>query len=249
MNEISDSLMQKEKELMNSRVAAETFKVGFKLLALSPGALATAMRLAVQTTKGFTDMGIDTYNTVRNSDKKAEVDKTDKLLKSLKRERKDLDTELSNGSIDRNFYTVRKKALDKEIRVATENLDRLKNTHHHKVEASTSYRNITRTAERKGQTLESTNISDKKMLGFEMVARKYGIDYGLMKVKGSSPPEWEVYFMAKDRGKMTNAFKEFTQRERENRRETPMEKMMRIASKLQKNLKLEKVTRRGERER
>lgn len=115
--------------------------------------------------------------------------------------------------------------------------------HRHIVGSGSSYKNISKTAKRKGDTLEALTVSDKKMLGFETVARQYGIDYGLKKNPGTTPPTWQVYFMAKDRATMTQAFRDFTNRQLSNKKETPFEQFRRMASRVLDHVKPEKVMR------
>ena len=112
--------------------------------------------------------------------------------------------------------------------------------HRHIVGKGSSYKNISKTANRKGTSLESVNVSDKAMLGFETVARKFGIDYGLLKDESATPPTWQVYFMAKDRTTMTNAFKDFSNRQHTGKKETPMEQFKRMMSRVTQEIKPEK---------
>jgi len=115
--------------------------------------------------------------------------------------------------------------------------------HRHIVGKGSSYKNINKTANRKGATLESLEVSDKSMLGFETMARKYGIEYGLLKNEASSPPTWQVYFMAKDRATMTQAFNEFCGRVLSSTKETPLEQFKRMASRVADHVKPEKIMR------
>ena len=115
--------------------------------------------------------------------------------------------------------------------------------HRHIVGKGSSYKNITKTAKRKGATLESLEVSDKSMLGFETIARKYGIEYGLQKNEATTPPTWQVYFMAKDRPTMAQAFRDFTNRQLTHKKETPMEQFKRMASRVADHIKPEKLMR------
>jgi hypothetical protein len=115
--------------------------------------------------------------------------------------------------------------------------------HQHIVGSGSSYKNINKTAKKKGASLETVEVSDKKMLGFETVARQYGIDYGLKKNEATSPPTWNVYFIAKDRATMAQAFKDFTNRQLTSTKETPFEQFRRMASRVADHVKPEKVMR------
>ena len=115
--------------------------------------------------------------------------------------------------------------------------------HRHIVGSGSSYKNINKTARKKGATLESVEVLDKTMLGFETVARQYGINYGLKKNELTSPPTWQVYFMAKDRATMANAFRDFTNRQLAAKKETPWEQFKRMASRVADHVKPEKIMR------
>jgi hypothetical protein len=91
--------------------------------------------------------------------------------------------------------------------------------------------------------LESLEVSDKSMLGFETTARKYGIEYGLQKNEATTPPTWQVYFMAKDRATMAQAFREFTNRQLTHQKETPIEQFKRMLSRVTDHVKPEKLMR------
>ena len=121
--------------------------------------------------------------------------------------------------------------------------------HRHIVGSGSSYKNIHKTAKKKGDSLDSVEVSDKTMLGFETIARQYGIDYGLKKNEATSPPTWQVYFMAKDRVTMANAFKDFTNRQLAAKKETPWEQFRRMASRVADHIKPEKLMRQTEQQR
>jgi len=115
--------------------------------------------------------------------------------------------------------------------------------HKHIVGSGSSYKNINKSAKKQGTTLESVEVTDKTVLGFETIARQYGIDYGLKKNELTSPPTWQVYFMAKDRATMANAFRDFTNRQLAAKKETPMEQFKRMISRMTDHVKPEKIMR------
>ena len=57
--------------------------------------------------------------------------------------------------------------------------------------------------------VSSMEITDANIKAFEPIAKKYGIDYSLKKVKGEEPPRYLVFFKGRDVDVMTEAFKEF----------------------------------------
>ncbi len=61
-----------------------------------------------------------------------------------------------------------------------------------------------------GQGMTSIEITDQNIKDFERVARKYGVDFAVMKDKHEIPPKYVVYFKGKDADAITNAFKEYT---------------------------------------
>lgn len=58
--------------------------------------------------------------------------------------------------------------------------------------------------------LATVDISSENIKSFEKTARKYNIDYALMKDKSSNPPMYVVFFKGRDADSMTAAFKEFS---------------------------------------
>ena len=57
--------------------------------------------------------------------------------------------------------------------------------------------------------VSSMEITDANIKAFEPIAKKYGLDYILKKVKGEEPPRNLVIFKGRDVDVMTEAFKEF----------------------------------------
>lgn len=57
--------------------------------------------------------------------------------------------------------------------------------------------------------VSSMEITDANIKAFEPIAKKYGVDYSLKKVKGEEPPRYLVFFKGRDVDVMTQAFKEF----------------------------------------
>ena len=61
-----------------------------------------------------------------------------------------------------------------------------------------------------GQGMNSIEITDQNIKDFERVAKKYGVDFAVMKNKHEVPPKYVVFFKGKDADAITNAFKEYT---------------------------------------
>ena len=60
-----------------------------------------------------------------------------------------------------------------------------------------------------GTQLTNIKITDNNIRSFDRVARKYSIDYSLKKDNSVDPPNYMVFFKAKDVDVMTAAFKEY----------------------------------------
>jgi len=63
---------------------------------------------------------------------------------------------------------------------------------------------------KQGGSLESVEISGDNIGSFKKVARKYNIDFALQKDNSQAPPNWVVFFKAKDSKALESAFKEFS---------------------------------------
>ncbi len=66
---------------------------------------------------------------------------------------------------------------------------------------------------RKGEGVQSIEVTDNNIKSFENIARKYGVDFALKKEKGSDPARYIIFFKAKETDAITQAFKEFTAKE------------------------------------
>ena len=51
---------------------------------------------------------------------------------------------------------------------------------------------------RQGAGVQNIEITDKNIRSFQLVARKYGVDYALKKDISSQPPRYLVFFKARD---------------------------------------------------
>lgn len=63
---------------------------------------------------------------------------------------------------------------------------------------------------RQGAGVQNIEITDKNIRSFQLVARKYGVDYALKKDTSSQPPRYLVFFKARDTDALTAAFREFS---------------------------------------
>lgn len=74
--------------------------------------------------------------------------------------------------------------------------------------------------------VSSMEITDANIKAFEPVAKKYGIDYSLKKVKGEEPPRYLVFFKGRDVDVMTEAFKEFAAKQLNREKKPSIRKML-----------------------
>ena len=61
-----------------------------------------------------------------------------------------------------------------------------------------------------GVGVSNIEINDKNIKSFESIAKKYGIDFAIMKDKMETPPKWLVFFKGRDTDAITAAFREFS---------------------------------------
>lgn len=60
------------------------------------------------------------------------------------------------------------------------------------------------------QGVSNIEVTERNIKSFDRVARKYGVDYAVMKDRSGSPPKYLVFFKARDADALTAAFTEFT---------------------------------------
>ena len=61
------------------------------------------------------------------------------------------------------------------------------------------------------QGISNIEIKDKSIKEFERIARKYGVDFAVKRVKGDDP-KFLVFFKGRDADALTSAFKEYTEK-------------------------------------
>lgn len=59
------------------------------------------------------------------------------------------------------------------------------------------------------QGISNIEIKDKSIKEFERIARKYGVDFAVKRVKGDDP-KFLVFFKGRDADALTSAFREYT---------------------------------------
>ena len=63
---------------------------------------------------------------------------------------------------------------------------------------------------KQGASIDNIEISDDDIGSFKKTARKYNIDFALKKDSSADPPNWIVFFKAKDSKALESAFNEYS---------------------------------------
>ena len=63
---------------------------------------------------------------------------------------------------------------------------------------------------RQGQGVSSIPLADEGMKDFQKIAKKYGVDFAVVKDKETSPPVYTVFFKAKDTDAITRILQDYS---------------------------------------
>ncbi len=81
-----------------------------------------------------------------------------------------------------------------------------------------------------GQPLAQEEMRDPDLRQFDRLARKYGVQYAVQKVEGLSPPQYRIFFQARDAGALTAVFQAYTnQKVRQASKPSVLEKLKKIS--------------------
>jgi hypothetical protein len=72
-----------------------------------------------------------------------------------------------------------------------------------------------------GHGVTNIEISDKNIKSFESTARKYGVDFAVVKDASENPPKHLVFFKARDTDAVAAAFKEYSSKQMAKTAEKP----------------------------
>jgi len=61
-----------------------------------------------------------------------------------------------------------------------------------------------------GQGVTSVDVSKTELRDFQKIAKKYGVDFAVVKDKNNEPPIYTVFFKAKDQDAINNVVREYT---------------------------------------
>ena len=84
------------------------------------------------------------------------------------------------------------------------------------------------------QGVSTIESNDPDIKSFERIARKYGVDYAIKKVKTEDKPKYVIFFKARDADALTQAFTEYTRKSVEKeKRPSVLEKLHGLTKKMQ----------------
>ena len=153
---------------------------------------------------------------------------------------------------------ILKTALEKQVHALEERARLAESKANTRREAETAKKEVKRATKpgrrtlrsmmESGSELSNIEITDNNIRSFEKIARKYRIQYSLKKDKSKEPPQYLVFFRAKDEAVMTAAFKEYTGMALPETRKASIRKRLQKAIARSANHREREKTRQKERE-
>lgn len=84
------------------------------------------------------------------------------------------------------------------------------------------------------QGVSTIESNDPHIKNFERIARKYGVDYAIKKVRTEDKPKYVIFFKARDADALTQAFTEYTRKSADREKKpSVLQKLHDIGSKMQ----------------
>ena len=84
------------------------------------------------------------------------------------------------------------------------------------------------------QGVSTIESNDPHIRDFEKIARKYGVDYAIKKVKTEGKSKYVIFFKARDADALTQAFTEYTRKSTEREKKpSVLQKLRDIGAKVQ----------------
>lgn len=84
------------------------------------------------------------------------------------------------------------------------------------------------------QGVSTIESNDPHIRNFERIARKYGVDYAIKKVKTEDKPKYVIFFKARDTDALTQAFTEYTRKSAEREKKpSVLQKLHDLGAKMQ----------------
>ena len=91
------------------------------------------------------------------------------------------------------------------------------------------------------QGVSTIESNDPEIKNFERIARKYGVDYAVKKVKTDGKPKYVIFFKARDADALTQAFTEYSRKTVEKEKKPSVLKKLRDLSAVVKEKVLERT--------
>ena len=86
---------------------------------------------------------------------------------------------------------------------------------------------------KQNQGVTSMEIGDKGIKTFERIAKKYGVDFAIMKDKNQNPPVYTAFFKARDTDALESVMNEYAQKMvKREQRPSVKEKLKRLVEKV-----------------
>ena len=87
------------------------------------------------------------------------------------------------------------------------------------------------------QGVSTIESNDPDIKSFERIARKYGVDYAIKKVRTEDKPKFVIFFKARDADALTQAFTEYTRKSTvREKRPSVLEKLHSLTEKMQNRI-------------
>ena len=87
------------------------------------------------------------------------------------------------------------------------------------------------------QGVSTIESNDPHIKNFERIARKYGVDYAIKKVRTEDKPKYVIFFKARDADALTQAFTEYTRKSAEQEKKpSVLQKLYDIGAKMQNKI-------------
>ena len=90
------------------------------------------------------------------------------------------------------------------------------------------------------QGVSTIESNDPDIKSFERVARKYGVDYAIKKVRTEDKPKFVIFFKARDADALTQAFTEYTRKSTEKEKRPSVLQQLKILTEKVQNKLLER---------
>ena len=77
-----------------------------------------------------------------------------------------------------------------------------------------------------GQGVSSIPVAETGLKDFQRVARKYGVDFAIVKDKSTMPPRYTIFFKAKDTDAITEVIKDYSAKQLKNEKKKSVREVL-----------------------